>query len=165
MTLLDVQHRLHCELERKDPEEEDMNKLEAMLDVAQGTSVSSFQPSLARCNDEYLAHDSSMWLSCGWCHREYSIGLRCEIERKDPEKDYMNKNPKRAAELAAYFTHAKLQVPCCQLFCMHGSEVHIPASKQNCLRQMVYYTHFSSRDPLQTPVLHGANCTSGRALL
>ena len=42
--------------------------------------------------------------------REYSIGLRCEIERKDPEKDYMNKNPKRAAELAAYFTHAKLQV-------------------------------------------------------
>lgn len=36
--------------------------------------------------------------------------MRCEIERKDPEKDYMNKNPKRAAELAAYFTHAKLQV-------------------------------------------------------
>ena len=41
--------------------------------------------------------------------REYSIGLRCEIERKDPEKDLISKDPKRAAELAAYFTHAKLQ--------------------------------------------------------
>jgi len=38
---------LHCEFERKDPEEEDMNKVEAILDVAQGTSVSTFQPSLA----------------------------------------------------------------------------------------------------------------------
>ena len=44
----------------------------------------------------------------GGC-REYSIGLRCEIERKDPEKDLITKNPKRTAELAAYFTHAKLQ--------------------------------------------------------
>ncbi len=44
----------------------------------------------------------------GGC-REYSIGLRCEIERKDPEKDLITKDPKRSAELAAYFTHAKLQ--------------------------------------------------------
>jgi hypothetical protein len=36
--------------------------------------------------------------------REYSIGLRCEVKRKASGDD-----PKRAAELAAYFTHAKLQ--------------------------------------------------------
>ncbi|CAL8462821.1 g2355 [Coccomyxa elongata] len=36
--------------------------------------------------------------------REYNIGLRCEMERKALAED-----PKRAAELAAYFTHAKMQ--------------------------------------------------------
>jgi coatomer subunit alpha len=35
--------------------------------------------------------------------REYNIGLRCELERKAAT------DPKRAAELAAYFTHARLQ--------------------------------------------------------
>jgi Coatomer (COPI) alpha subunit C-terminus len=36
-------------------------------------------------------------------HREYNIGLRCELERKSSTE------PNRQAELAAYFTHAKLQ--------------------------------------------------------
>ena len=43
-------------------------------------------------------------------HREYSIGLRCEVKRKASGDD-----PKRAAELAAYFTHARLQPGHCVL--------------------------------------------------
>ena len=39
-----------------------------------------------------------------YARREYSIGLRCEVRRKASADD-----PKRAAELAAYFTHARLQ--------------------------------------------------------
>lgn len=35
--------------------------------------------------------------------REYNIGLRCELERKS------SADANRQAELAAYFTHAKLQ--------------------------------------------------------
>ena len=37
--------------------------------------------------------------------REYNLGLRCELERKAVAEA----DPKRAAELAAYFTHARLQ--------------------------------------------------------
>ncbi len=37
--------------------------------------------------------------------RDYSIGLRCELARRELAKD----DPKRAAELAAYFTHCALQ--------------------------------------------------------
>ena len=37
--------------------------------------------------------------------REYNIALRTEVKRRE----VMNEDPKRAAELAAYFTHAKLQ--------------------------------------------------------
>jgi len=36
--------------------------------------------------------------------REYNIGLRCELERKTDAD-----NAKRGCELAAYFTHTKLQ--------------------------------------------------------
>ena len=36
-------------------------------------------------------------------HREYNIGLRCELERKTAPDD-----TKRGCELAAYFTHTKL---------------------------------------------------------
>lgn len=36
-------------------------------------------------------------------HREYNIGLRCELERKTAPDD-----AKRGCELAAYFTHTKL---------------------------------------------------------
>ena len=36
--------------------------------------------------------------------REYNIGLRCELERKTAPDD-----AKRGCELAAYFTHTKLQ--------------------------------------------------------
>ena len=38
------------------------------------------------------------------CCREYNIALRTEIKRREIKDD-----PKRAAELAAYFTHAKLE--------------------------------------------------------
>ena len=36
--------------------------------------------------------------------REYNVALRTELKRKEMKDD-----PKRTAELAAYFTHAKLQ--------------------------------------------------------
>jgi len=37
--------------------------------------------------------------------REYNVALRLELARKEVKDD-----PNRTAELAAYFTHAKLQV-------------------------------------------------------
>ena len=40
---------------------------------------------------------------CGTC-REYNIALRIELKRKEIRDD-----PKRVAELAAYFTHCNLQ--------------------------------------------------------
>ena len=40
--------------------------------------------------------------------REYNIGLRCELERKAAAGEG-GEGPKRAAELAAFFTHARLQ--------------------------------------------------------
>lgn len=43
---------------------------------------------------------------CG-AYREYNIALRTELRRKETQAE----DPKRAAELAAYFTHANLQRP------------------------------------------------------
>ena len=45
----------------------------------------------------------------GFCdaYREYNIALRTELKRKETQAE----DPKRAAELAAYFTHANLQRP------------------------------------------------------
>lgn len=40
-------------------------------------------------------------------YREYNIALRTELKRKEAQTE----DPKRAAELAAYFTHANLQRP------------------------------------------------------
>lgn len=40
-------------------------------------------------------------------YREYNIALRTELRRKETQAE----DPKRAAELAAYFTHANLQRP------------------------------------------------------
>ena len=40
-------------------------------------------------------------------HREYNIALRTELKRKEAQSE----DPKRAAELAAYFTQANLQRP------------------------------------------------------
>jgi coatomer protein complex subunit alpha (xenin) len=43
-------------------------------------------------------------LKCDLSCREYNVALRIELKRKEMKDD-----PKRTAELAAYFTHAKLQ--------------------------------------------------------
>ena len=62
-----------------------------------------------------LAHCAHMLgaqsLNCSWQHRptvvtcrEYNIALRIELKRKEIRDD-----PKRVAELAAYFTHCNLQ--------------------------------------------------------
>ncbi|KAK9839869.1 hypothetical protein WJX81_007554 [Elliptochloris bilobata] len=84
--------------------------------------------------------------------KEYSIGLRCELERKTAPDD-----AKRGAELAAYFTHTKLQPAHLVLslrsamnatfklkcyatsatFCRRMLELALPAKTQQTVRQVL----------------------------
>lgn len=51
--------------------------------------------------------------------REHSIGLRCKFE----SRRVMHEDPKRAAELAAYSTHAKLQGSH-EVLCLKSAMLH-----------------------------------------
>ena len=60
--------------------------------------------------------------------REYNLGLRCELERKAVAEA----DPKRAAELAAYFTHARLQPAHTVLALRAAMVLHFKAGNLAC---------------------------------